>query len=57
MRSKVSRLSGGVHRALLVHPYDNSHVITGKATVGLKMMNIVPDLDILVVSNWRPASV
>jgi len=32
-----------------VHPYDDARVIAGQGTVGLEMMEDVPDLDMLVV--------
>jgi threonine dehydratase len=32
-----------------VHPYDDPHVIAGQGTIGLEMLEAVPDLDVLVV--------
>ena len=32
-----------------VHPYDDPHVIAGQGTVGLEMLEEVPDLDALVI--------
>jgi len=34
----------------LVHPYDDPDVIAGQGTVGLEMLDAVPDLDCVVVS-------
>ena len=33
----------------LIHPYDDAHVIRGQGTVGLEILESVPDLDCLVV--------
>lgn len=33
---------------LLVHPYDDPHIIAGQGTIALEMLEDVPDLDILV---------
>ena len=33
----------------LIHPYDDPLVITGQGTVGLEMLQDVPDLDLLIV--------
>ena len=33
----------------LIHPYDDAHVICGQGTVGLEILDSVPDLDCLVV--------
>ncbi|MBD0427381.1 threonine ammonia-lyase [Aquisalinus flavus] len=32
-----------------VHPFDDPHVIAGQGTIGVEMLEAVPDLDILVV--------
>jgi threonine dehydratase len=34
---------------VFVHPYEDPHVMAGQGTVGLEMLQAVPDLDILVV--------
>ena len=34
---------------VFVHPYEDVHVMAGQGTVGLEMLQAVPDLDILVV--------
>ena len=34
---------------VFVHPYEDAHVMAGQGTVGLEMLQAVPDLDILVV--------
>src|SRR5262249_52638199 len=34
---------------VLVHPYDDPHVIAGQGTIALEMLAEVPDLDILVI--------
>ena len=33
----------------LVHPYDDAHVIAGQGTIGLEMLEQVPELDTLVI--------
>ncbi|NIS33307.1 MAG: pyridoxal-phosphate dependent enzyme, partial [Actinobacteria bacterium] len=32
-----------------VHPYDDERIIAGQGTVGLEMLEDVPDLDVVVV--------
>ncbi len=32
-----------------VHPYDDVHVIAGQGTIALEMLDVVPDLDVLLV--------
>jgi threonine dehydratase len=34
---------------VFVHPYEDEHVIAGQGTVGLEMLEAVPDLDALIV--------
>ena len=34
---------------LLIHPYDDPHVIAGQGTVALEMLSAFPDLDVIVV--------
>jgi threonine dehydratase len=34
---------------VFVHPYEDPHVIAGQGTVGLEMLEAVPELDVLVV--------
>ncbi|MBN35523.1 MAG: threonine ammonia-lyase [Rhodospirillaceae bacterium] len=34
---------------VFVHPYDDEKVMTGQGTVGLEMMEAVPDLDVIIV--------
>ena len=36
--------TGGV----LIHPYDNPHVIAGQGTVALELLEQVPDLDAVI---------
>lgn len=33
----------------LVHPYDDAHVIAGQGTIALEMLEVMPDLDVLVI--------
>jgi len=33
----------------LVHPYDDEHIIAGQGTVALEMLEVYPDLDMLIV--------
>jgi threonine dehydratase len=35
---------------VFVHPYDDAAIIAGQGTVGLEMLQAVPDLDVLVVA-------
>ncbi|MBX6366036.1 MAG: pyridoxal-phosphate dependent enzyme [Gemmatimonadetes bacterium] len=37
------------HGLTLVHPYDDPHVIAGQGTVGLEVIEDVPDADVVVV--------
>lgn len=32
-----------------VHPYDDDHIIAGQGTIGLEVLDAVPDLDVIVV--------
>jgi threonine dehydratase len=34
---------------ILVHPYDDPHVMAGQGTIALEMLEEVPDLDVLVI--------
>jgi threonine dehydratase len=34
---------------ILVHPYDDPHIIAGQGTIALEMLEAVPDLDVIVV--------
>ncbi len=40
---------GEAHGMTLVHPYDDPLIIAGQGTIGLEMLNAVPELDTLVV--------
>lgn len=44
-----AREYGKEHGLTFVHPYDDPLVIAGQGTIGLEMMEAVPDLDMLVV--------
>jgi threonine dehydratase len=44
-----ARDHGEAKGMIFVHPYDDPLVIAGQGTVGLEMLNSVPDLDTLVV--------
>lgn len=37
------------HHYVLVHPFDDPHVICGQGTLSLEMLEDIPDLDILVI--------
>ncbi|KWV57608.1 threonine dehydratase [Bradyrhizobium macuxiense] len=37
------------HGLILVHPYDDPLIIAGQGTIGLEMLEAVPELDILVI--------
>jgi threonine dehydratase len=34
---------------ILVHPYDDSHVIAGQGTIALEMLEVCPDLEVLII--------
>ena len=34
---------------VFVHPYEDEHIMAGQGTVGLEMLQAVPDLDVLVI--------
>ncbi len=34
---------------VFVHPYEDPHIMAGQGTVGLEMLQVVPDLDVLVI--------
>src|SRR6185437_15120012 len=34
---------------VLVHPYDDPHIIAGQGTIALEMLDTVPDLDVIIV--------
>jgi threonine dehydratase len=40
---------GEAHGLTLIHPYDDPLIIAGQGTIGLEMLNAVPELDTLVV--------
>jgi threonine dehydratase len=44
-----AREHGAAHDLVMVHPYDDPHVIAGQGTIGLEMLAAVPELDTLVV--------
>ena len=37
------------HGYVFVHPYDDPHIIAGQGTVGLEMIEAVPDLDAIII--------
>lgn len=37
------------HNLVFVHPYDDLSIMAGQGTIGLEMLQTVPDLDVLVV--------
>jgi threonine dehydratase len=47
--AEFARAHGAGRGMVFVHPYDDPLVIAGQGTVGLEMLNAVPDLDTLVV--------
>ena len=48
-REEMARIAA--ERALtIVHPYDDRDIIAGQGTIGIEMLEAVPDLDTLVVS-------
>src|SRR5215470_16165100 len=44
-----ARSHGEARGMIFVHPYDDPRVIAGQGTIGLEMLNAVPELDTLVV--------
>ena len=38
------------HSLVFVHPYDDEAIIAGQGTIGLEMLQIVPDFDTLVIA-------
>ena len=42
---KIAGESGGV----IIHPYDNYDVMAGQGTIGLELVEQVPDLDIVLI--------
>lgn len=38
-----------MHGEIMVHPFNDTHVIAGQGTIGLEIMDQVPNLDMLVV--------
>ncbi len=47
-QAEVNRLIAQ-DNAVLIHPFDDWHVICGQGTVGLEMLEQAPDLDTLIV--------
>jgi len=43
------RSHAAAHGMILIHPYDDPLIIAGQGTIGLEMLEAVPELDILVV--------
>jgi len=44
-----ARARAGRDDLVFVHPYEDEHVVAGQGTVGLEMLEQVPELDVLVV--------
>lgn len=47
--STFVRSHAAQHGLVVIHPYDDPLIIAGQGTIGLEMLEAVPDLDILVV--------
>ena len=45
-RARAIALERGL---VLVHPYDDAHIVAGQGTAGLEFIRAVPDLDVLLV--------
>ena len=39
--------------AVFVHPFDNEDIIAGQGTIGLEILEQVPDVDTVIVGCWR----
>lgn len=37
------------HGGVLVHPFDDYSIIAGQGTIGLEILDQVPDIDVLVI--------
>ncbi len=44
-----AHLMAGEENFVFVHPYHDDHVMAGQGTVGLEMLEDVPDLDVIIV--------
>ena len=47
MNAKDCSAAAKQHGYSLIHPYDDAHVIRGQGTVGLEILDSVPDLIVL----------
>jgi threonine dehydratase len=47
--ARVASMLAEEKGCLLIHPYDDPHIIVGQGTVGLEIMQDLPDLEALVV--------
>ena len=48
-RETADRIARETAGAVIVHPYDDLRVIAGQATIGLELLEEVPDLDVILV--------
>jgi threonine dehydratase len=46
---EFARKHGEANKLVMIHPYDDLHVIAGQGTIALEMLKMVPQLDTLVV--------
>lgn len=47
--ARFAHAYGAEHGLVFVHPYDDALVVSGQGTVGLEMLEAVPDLDDIIV--------
>ena len=47
--ARFAHAYGAEHGLVFVHPYDDALVVSGQGTVGLEMLEAVPDLDVIIV--------
>ena len=48
-RKETADRIAGETEGVIIHPYDNYDVMAGQGTIGLELMEQVPDLDIVLV--------
>ncbi|MCB0197519.1 MAG: pyridoxal-phosphate dependent enzyme, partial [Anaerolineae bacterium] len=47
-RAEISGRLAREHGFVMIHPFDNPHIMAGQGTVALELLEDVPDLDVLV---------
>ena len=49
MAASFARELAAKENLVFVHPYDDSHILTGQGTIGIEMLEEAPDLDTIIV--------